>query len=83
MINKRASGALAAYLLLKKRSTRMMRMRSNMKDECYIMSVDEGGGGSNMPKTSMAIAKKYHKNTSRLFGFMMMLPKRAIRGLEF
>ena len=73
MINKRASGALAAHLLLKKRSTRMMRMRSNMKDECYIMSGD-AGGGANMPKTSMAIAKKYHKNTSRLFGFMMMLP---------
>ncbi len=23
----------------------MMRMRSNMKVECYTMSVDEGGGG--------------------------------------
>ena len=45
MINKGASGALNAHLLLKKRSTRMMRMRSNMKDECYIMSVEEGGGG--------------------------------------
>ncbi len=31
-----------------------------------------------MPKTSTAIAKKYHKNTSKLLGFIMMLPRSAI-----
>ncbi len=31
-----------------------------------------------MPKTSTAIAKKYHRNTSKLLGFIMMLPRSAI-----
>ena len=35
------------------------------------------GREPHMPKTSTAIAKKYHRNTRRFSGFMMMLPIRA------